>query len=335
MDEQTQATIPPKATPTPPMAPSGAPRPITVKLRPVAPMGAGGAPAPVSPATAGDAATVKLRPISPTPSLTAPIIAPGPAVATVSPAQMAATVQAAKSKTSRISLDSAIGVTPSMPIAPGAAGADKNTTKTIRLKRPTDLESPAAVTPSSPISPSPIKPMSMTAAIITPGGVKPTVPAGLSPSKTSTIPSRKTSRIPDSAIPTEPSMAAAPAPAPAPTADSSTVTQKKTLKIRRAGAPEPTTTATGGSAGGSDPALEGVALTPISEIELPAAPVSQGYKVFSAFAVTFASIAAIVMIVLTWCLAADVIAPFANKNTAASIQLDAQLPWPDKLPEYK
>jgi hypothetical protein len=71
-------------------------------------------------------------------------------------------------------------------------------------------------------------------------------------------------------------------------------------------------------------------LTPISEIELPAAPVSQGYKVFSVFAITFASAAAILMIVLNWCLAADVIAPYATKNTQASIQLDTQLPWPQK-----
>jgi hypothetical protein len=112
------------------------------------------------------------------------------------------------------------------------------------------------------------------------------------------------------------------------------VTQKKTLKIRRAGSPEPTT-ATPGSTEGGDPSLEGVALTPISEIEAQVPIMSKGYKVFSVFAITFASIAAILMIVLNWCLAADVISPFANKNTAASIQLETQLPWPDKLPEYK
>lgn len=330
MDEQTQATIPPKATPTPPVTAPGVPRPITVRLRPIAP-GTGGGQSPVSPitpSTAGDAATVKLRPVPPPPSMTAPILAPSPAsAATVSTAQIAATIQAAKTKTSRISLDSAVGGPAAIPVA---GGADKNTTKTIRLKRPTDLESPGS-TPPAPFIPPSLK--SGTASITLPPGqgIKPGVPPA-SPSKTSTIPSHKTSRIPDSAISIEPALDAPATPQPAPAADSATVTQKKTLKIRRPGAPEPTTTTPSGTAG-AEASLEGVTLTPISEIELQTAPVSQGYKVFSVFAVTFASAAAILMIVLNWCLAADVIAPYATKNTQASIQLDSQLPWPQKFIE--
>jgi hypothetical protein len=332
MDEQTQANIPPKATPTPPVTAPGVPRPITVRLRPIAP-GTGGGQSPVSPFTptsAGDAATVKLRPVSPPPSMTAPILAPGPAqAASVSTAQIAATIQAAKTKTSRISLDTATGGPATIPV-PG--GADKNTTKTIRLKRPTDLESP--VTPqAAPFIPANFK--SATASIILPPGqgIKPGIPPS-SPSKTSNIPGRKTSRIPDSAISGEPALAtpaAPPPPPPPPSVDSATVTQKKTLKIRRPGAPEPTPTATPSTTEGADASLEGVALTPISEIEAP--PMSQGYKVFTVFAVTFASAAAILMIVLNWCLAADVIAPYATKNTQASIQMDAQLPWPQKFNE--
>jgi len=332
MDEQTQATIPPKATPTPPVTAPGVPRPITVRLRPIAP-GTGGGQSPVSaftPTSAGDAATVKLRPVSLPPSMTAPILSPGPAqAATVSTAQIAATIQAAKTKTSRISLDSAIGGPATIPVA---GGADKNTTKTIRLKRPTDLESPVTSQPA-PFIPANLK--SATAAIVlSPGqGVKPTPPP-FSPSKTSTIPSHKTSRIPDSALSGESvpvATATPPPPPPAPSADSATVTQKKTLKIRRPGAPEPTPTTTPSTTEGADASLEGVALTPISDIEV--APMSQGYKVFSVFAVTFAAAAAILMIVLNWCLVADVIAPYATKNTQASIQLDAQLPWPQKFNE--
>jgi hypothetical protein len=333
MDEQTQGTIPPKATPTPPMTAPGVPRPITVRLRPIAP-GAGGGQTPVSPTTAGDAATVKLRPVVPPPSMTAPILASGFAqAATVSTAQIAATIQAAKTKTSRISLDSAIGGPAATPIA---GGADKNTTKTIRLKRPTDLESPVPAQPV-PFIPSSLK-SATTSIVLPPGpGIKPSsLPA--SPSKTSTIPSHKTSRIPDSAISIEPALATPatlppPPPAPGTTPDSATVTQKKTLKIRRPGAPEPTPTAIPSTTegAGADVSLEGVALTPISEIEEP--PMSNGYKVFTVFAITFASAAAILMIVLNWCLAADVIAPYATKNTQASIQLDTQLPWPQKFNE--
>ncbi len=323
MDEQTQATIPPKATPTPLVTAPGVPRPITVRLRPIAPV-AGGTQTPLSPitpTTAGDAATVRLRPVNLSPSTTAPIMAQMPAIST---SQINATLQAAKSKTSRISLDSAMGVTTSIPIA---QPADKNNPKTIRLKRPTDLESPVTA-PTSPIS-SPH--LSMTAAIITPPGIK--LGAPTSPSKTSTIPSHKTSRIPDSVIPADSPLTPQPGAAPTPTANSSTVTQKKTLKIRRAGAPEPTSVSTGSTEAATGSSLEGVTLTPISEIEVQG--ISKGYKIFTIFAISFASIAAILMIVLNWCLAADVIAPFATKNTAASIQLDAQLPWPGKLDEYK
>jgi len=332
MDEQTQATIPPKATPTTPVTAPGVPRPITVRLRPVAPGTGGGSQAPSSPitaSTAGDAATVKLRPVAPPPSMTAPIFMPGPAqAATVITSQVAATIQAAKIKTSRISLDTATGGPATIPIS---GGADKNTPKTIRLKRPTDLESPVSAQPTSFI---PANLKSATAAIVLqPGqGFKPSVPPA-APSKTSSIPGRKTSRIPDSAISSEPALTAPIAPPPPPPlrTDSATVTQKKTLKIRRPGAPESTPTATPSTTEGADVSMEGVALTPISEIEAP--PESKGYRVFSIFAVTFASAAAILMIVLNWCLAADVIAPYATKNTQASIQLDAPLPWPQKFNE--
>ncbi len=71
-------------------------------------------------------------------------------------------VQASKSKTSRISLDSAIGVAPISPM-----NVDKVGPKTIRLKRPSDLAAAPSAAP-----------------------------------KSSTTPLRQTSRIPDSVLPT-------------------------------------------------------------------------------------------------------------------------------------
>ena len=314
MDEQTQPTIPPKATP---IASPGAPRPITVRLKPIAPPtpadGAGSPASSLSSATS-DASTVRLRPVTLAPSMTAQIL---PNSASSSPAQVAAALQAAKSKTSRISLDSAIGVATSIPITP----QDNAAPKTIRLKRPTDLASPGGATAQAPISPMVFK--STTAAIIPP---PPAIRPGSATSaiKTPATSVRQTSRIPDSVIPSE--APAAPAPAPAATVDSSTVTQKKTLKIRRPGAPEAASVTTE-SAEGSD----GIQMTPISEIEAAGAPISKGYKAFTVVSIIFASVAAILMVVLNWCLAADAIAPLADKNAASSIPINMEVSWPGKF----
>ena len=300
MDEQTQATIPPKATP---MASPGAPRPITVCLKPIVSSSAtDGTGSPVSPisSAAADAATVRLRPVSLAPSKTGQILSNSAASST---AQVAASVQAAKSKTSRISLDSAIGVATSIPITPQENVAPK----TIRLKRPTDLASPGT-TAQAPITPLSVK--SPTTSIKTPA---------------TSI--RQTSRIPDSVIPIEASVAPALAPAPVATVDSSTVTQKKTLKIRRPGAPE-AVTVTAESAEDNDGS---VPMTPISELEAYGAPISKGYKAFTVASIIFASVAAILMVVLNWCLAADTIAPLADKNAASSIPINMEVSWPGKF----
>ena len=311
MDEQTQATIPPKATP---MASPGVPRPITVCLKPIASQPATeGTGSPVSPlSSASDAATVRLRPVALTPSKTGHIL---PSSTASSTAQIAASVQAAKSKTSRISLDSAIGVATSIPITPQENVAPK----TIRLKRPTDLAAPGATSQAS-ITPMNFK--SATAAAISP---PPAIRPGSSAAtiKTPTTSIRQTSRIPDSVIPTEAPVAPAPAPE---TIDSSTVTQKKTLKIRRPGAPE-AVTVTAESAEGED----GVQMTPVSEIEAYGAPISKGYKAFTVASILCASVAALLLVVLNWCLAADTVAPMADKNASASISIDAEINWPGKF----
>ncbi len=313
MDEQNQPTIPPKATP---IAAPGAPRPITVRLKPIAPYPAAGAGAPVSPIVpaSSDASTVRMRPIAFSPSTPAPILTGG---AVSSPSQVAATVQAAKSKTSRISLDSAIGITTSIPIA----SSDYAAPKTIRLKRPTDLAAPGAASQAS-ITPQSFK--SPTSALIPPS------PPVKSASATAVInsltaPLRQTSRIPDSSIPAEAPTASAPV-----SVDTSTVTQKKTLKIRRPGAPN-ALAGTTESVGDGTESIEGIQMTPISEIEAYDAPISKGYKAFTVVSIVGASLAAILMVVLNWCLAADVIAPMADKNAAASIPVNMEISWPGKF----
>lgn len=178
MSEQPQGT--PSSSPVSPVSPAspGAPRPITVRLKPVTKPATPVMP-PVKPVIDESAAleqpapeqapvveastpTVVLKPIAPAAAPVAPVspVAPKP----VSPLN-GVQAQAAKSKTSRITLDSAIGVSPSIPIAAS------NEPKTIRLKRPTDLAAPAPA-----------------AAIQTPSA------------KSGTAPIRQTSRIPDAVV---------------------------------------------------------------------------------------------------------------------------------------
>lgn len=147
----------PPSVPTVPHVGAATPTAVTatVRLRPVA--APGGAPAAPAPAPAVTPAAVSpLQPQHP------PVPGSNPLPAGPKPASNAQ-VQASKSKTSRISLDSAIGVAPMAPM-----GGDKGEPKTIRLKRPSDLSAPAPVVPAP---------------------------------KSSTTPIRQTSRIPDSALP--------------------------------------------------------------------------------------------------------------------------------------
>ncbi len=302
-----QGAIPPKVTPitkaeggASPISPAGVPRPITVRLKPVAAAGATPAPAP-SPkatsrvpvpdlskpetdATAPRPVTVRLRPLT-TPAAATPVATPDAAPAkgvgstqTISQVELSATapivpiapiatttpsqaqVQAAKSKTSRITLDAAIGAAPLAGDAP----------KTIRLKRPTDLGAPAAAAPQAA--------------------------------------ARKTSRIPDSALPTSD--------------DSAAVTQKKTLKIKRPGA-----AADIAQTPEDDSFPDGMKLTPIGMTDLTT---KQPSSFFTTFAVICAVAAAVVVLLLTLCLGAHNIGPDAGKNSLASIK-GPELPWPGRL----
>ena len=282
MSEQEQGNIPPKATPAAP----GAPRPITVRLKPITPAGAppppaaapdaAAAPAPeAEPAAAEPAPTVKLRPVVLTPvTPPAPVAPPAPVTppaspSATSPIPASAQVQASKSKTSRISLDSAIGAPTSIPIKPAEAGAPK----TIRLKRPSDLSAP--MTPVAPIAP-------------------PTAKSG-------TAPIRQTSRIPDSVL--------------SDVGADATVTQKKTLKIKRPGVEAPDAAA--------DTSLDGIQMMPISQIEGNTVP--QSSKAFTVTAIVLGSVAAVLLIALTWCLASDALGPASGSPPAADIF------WPGKF----
>jgi len=114
-----------------------------------------------------------------------------------------AQAQAAKSKTSRISLESAIGVAPAKE-APAPL-------KTIRLRRPADLK-PGGASPISPV-----------------GTTKVHKPDDLKPSAAE---SEKTEPTVPTLTPVSPDEAST----EAPTETDAGVTQKKTLKLRRPGA---------------------------------------------------------------------------------------------------
>lgn len=143
--------------------------------------------APAAPAAGPTVSTIRLKPVIRKPSIHKPTIggpkpvvpAPAPAAAkkatqnlksVTGPIPVAASLkktgiiaegiitpaqqQASKSKTSRISLESAIGVA---PVKEGPAPL-----KTIRLRRPTDIKTGAAPTPltpaAAPVAPAPVAP---------------------------------------------------------------------------------------------------------------------------------------------------------------------------------
>ena len=209
----------PAAAPTPAAAPKTGATVSTIRLKPVIrkpvirkPM-APGAAAPTAPAAsvapvAAPAAASAAAPAAAkkqTQSLKS-VTGPIPAQATLrktgiiaegilTPAQQ----QAAKSKTSRISLESAMGV------APTTTSKSPAPLKTIRLRRPTDLNKPPAPSPFA--APTPTPTIDTQAETV----VKPLEP-----------------------IADAPAAPAAPA-EPAPVVGDAGVTQKKTLKLQRPG----------------------------------------------------------------------------------------------------
>ena len=221
-----------------------------------------------------------------------------------------AQAQAAKTKTSRISLESAIGVAPAMKSAAPM--------KTIRLRRPTDI----------PPAPGAVKPL--------PSTLKPEAPAAAAAPAPAAAPT-------PTAAPVQP----APAPAAevpetlATVADASDTTaseiaQRKTLKLKRPGFKRPTVS--GLHRPGATPAADGTvadlsAVPDISDIKtLPTlAPVSgdddsktvAGAPAWLNVTTLVAGVAALIVIGLcTWTLFREAVGPAAGPNDLASFHSD-------------
>ena len=236
-----------------------------------------------------------------------------------------AQAQAAKTKTSRISLESAIGVAPATKSAAPM--------KTIRLRRPTDIPpAPSAIKPAvSPLKPADPAPAAVdTSAPTVPVAEKPAAPVAETP----------VADIPvDTEAPTAATVAAA--------EPSTTVTQKKTLKLRRPNFKRPTvgglrkpgatvaapaaTEASAADASGSS--MDAVADIPtiadIPEIRpMPTSAVSSseddsktvsGAPVWLNAMTLVAGIAALIVVGLcTWSLFTQAVGPEAGPNGLAS-----------------
>ena len=201
--------VPPPASPAAP-SPAAAPAPAAAPLKPTIRKPVIGIRKPVVGATAAKPAAA--APAANPKSVTAPIgalhktgiVAEG----VLTPAQQ----QAAKSKTSRISLESAMGVAPTKAPSP---------LKTIRMKRPGDLVSPAAKPAAAPSSlssaptasaPAPALSQRKTLKIHKPGegAVKP--PAGPAASPAVSKPSSPTLVVKKPAVADDVPPVAAPAP---------------------------------------------------------------------------------------------------------------------------
>jgi hypothetical protein len=348
MSEQEQVppgSIPPKvspfakpegASPVTPASP-GAPRPITVRLKPVAPAAA----TPSEPAAQAPHEAVAPTPLSALPRMTArvpiPEILPDlpsvqlpPATVRLRPVNKPATEPVAvppaakppqhpESFRTMDIASAAPAAAPLQPIHPPTPGSHPlpdgpkppSTAQTQAAKSKTSrisLDSAIGVAPMSPMSADKTEPKTIRLK-------RPVDLAAPSP-KVSTAPIRQTSRIPDSVLPT-PEAAAA---------EASSVTQKKTLKIKRPGAREEGAAAASAAEGGES-FPEGVALTPLSPIDFP---VQEESGVFTKIALVAAVLALFAMGALVWCLLAHAMSPDHGRNSLASVP-GTVLPWGNRI----
>ena len=318
-------TPPPKVAPSAATTVASAP---TVKLKPVIrkplirkPVIGGAKPvtlkpatgAPPAPAAVPEAAAAAEPPkVSPgVKSVTGPI--PAQAIlhktgiiaeGILTPAQ----AQAAKTKTSRISLESAIGVAPTMKSSAPM--------KTIKLRRPTDI----------PPAPGAVK--------VESAAVKPAAPA----EPTTAAPVADISATAPAAAPAEDAQTAA-AEAPKPVEKPTTVTQKKTLKLQRPGFKRPTVSGLrrpGDTAAPTAPAADGatgdVADIPVADIPdikpIPTVAAEQedddsgkvaGAPTWLNVMTVITGLAALVVIgFCTWTLFREAVGPAAGPNDLAS-----------------
>ena len=306
----------------------GGAKPVTLKPAagtppPPAPVPEAAAAPVAAPAAAAPAAAPSVPPVAPAPgngpqlkAITSPIAAQAIlrktgiiAEGILTPAQ----AQAAKTKTSRISLESAIGVAPVMKSSAPM--------KTIKLRRPTDIPpAPGAVKLPS-VKPAPAPAQASVAAPAAPeaAAAAPTAAPAAEPVATEAAPAAESAESP------------------------TTVTQKKTLKLKRPGFKRPTVSglhrpgetpaapAPADGTGGEVPALSAVAAIPDIK-PLPSvapAPAEDDSKTVAGVpawlnATTLvAGIAALVVIGLcTWTLFREAVGPAAGPNDLASFHSD-------------
>lgn len=244
-----------------------------------------------------------------------------------------AQAQAAKTKTSRISLESAIGVAPAMKSAAPM--------KTIRLRRPTDI-------PPAPGSAKPA-PVPVSAPAPAPAPVAETAAPVATPVETPQAPAEAPTVAGTPAAVENVDTAATTVAKPAPV----TVTQKKTLKLQRPGFKRPTVsglrkpgTAAAPAASSADaPAAAPTAadtvadMTSVADIPdlKPLAPVEleetsggtvAGVPAWLNVTTLLAAVAALaVMGLCTWTLYCEAAGPNAGPNDMASFHSDTDRRW--------
>lgn len=321
-EEMNQGGVPPKVSPVTTTPAAGAPRPITVKLKPAA------AAAPEQAATAAP---------QPNPRATSRVPVPEEVAG--------ATVSAIRPVTVRLRPLAAGGTPGSIPRTPGSTQSIAKMEVPVSPAATSPLQPQHPPTPGSnplPTGPKPLSPaqqhaaksktsrISLDSAIgVAPvgedkGGPKTirlkrpsdlATPVSVPGPKSATSVVRQTSRIPDSAL----------SAAEAETSATATVTQKKTLKIKRPGVQEPSTKEV---AEGGDAFPEGVQMTALNPADLAA------FEEASPALTTAAAIAAIAATVVVfatmWFLAAHAIGSVAGKNSMAFIK-GPDLPCPGRM----
>lgn len=332
-DQVPQGSIPPKVSPfakpegAAPVTPAtpGAPRPITVRLKPIAPA-AGlqpmAQPEPVEQVTATPLSTnPRVTARVPIPNLSetdtvATVAAPVPPPAAFTPAAPATVRLRPVSQQGAAASAAPAAVTPVMtPMQPTPPPTPGSHPLPDGPKPPSGAQVQAAKSKTSRISLDSAIGAPMGGDKAEPKTIRLKRPADLAAPapKVSTAPIRQTSRIPDSALP----------PVEAASVDASTVTQKKTLKIKRPGMSAEAAAAS---------AAEGEAFPDVQMIPLDAMDLPSESKVFTVIAVAAAAACVIASLLLTWCLGAHAVGPVAGKNSVATIT-GPELPWAGRISE--
>ena len=326
-EEKVQGGIPPKVSPlaTAPAAPvAGAPRPITVRLKPVA---AAAEPDSVAPTLAQpnpratsrvpvpeEVAKATVAPVRPVTVRLRPLATPGGVAAGAPPPAPGSTKPITK-----VDAPASGAVTPMRPQHPPTPGANPlpagpkplspaqqhaAKSKTSRIS----LDSAIGVAPVGEDKGGPKtirlkRPSDLAAPVAVPGP------------KSATTVVRQTSRIPDAAL----------SAADAATAATATVTQKKTLKIKRPGLKEPDA---GDVSEGGDAFPEGVQMTPINPSDF--ASYQEPSPALTAVAAIAAIAATVAIFATMWFLAAHAIGSVAGKNSTAFVE-GPDLPCPGRM----